>query len=100
VGAVAFGTLGLSACETVSGVLNNETGSATEFILVDRSGQTLRGILAEGQGLVLRQPLDEIDYIEYGRGCRLSGAHLQAGPKPSWNEARSIALTVCGVATP
>jgi len=97
---LALGAVGLAACETVSGVLTNATGTATEVSVVHRDGQTVRGVLPEGRALVLRRPLADIDHVEYGRGCRLTGDQLQAGPAPAWNEARSISLTACGGAMP
>ncbi|MEY3841025.1 MAG: hypothetical protein RLZZ542_135 [Pseudomonadota bacterium] len=100
VAALALGAVSLSACETVGGVLTNATGSATEVEVVHRDGQTVRLILPEGRGLVLRRPLADIDHVEYGRGCRLTGDQIQAAAAPAWNEARSISLTVCDGATP
>ncbi|MGV9009001.1 hypothetical protein [Brevundimonas sp.] len=100
IGLLTFATAILSACETVSGVVTNATGSPTEVVIRDIDGQSVRIVLPEAGKLVLRQSLAEIDHIEYGRGCRLTGEQIQAGPAPAWNESRSILLTVCDGATP
>ena len=97
---LTLGAVGLSSCETVSGVLTNTTGSATEVTVVHRDGQTVRVVLPEGRALVLRRPLIDIDHVEYGRGCRLTGDQLQAELAPVWNEARRVSLTICDGATP
>ncbi len=93
-----FALVALSGCESVGGVLINDTGFPVEMTVTTRDGNVSAVPLPVGQRFVLRQPLSEIDAVEYGHGshrCQLSPSAFRDLPKPRWNDMYRVVIPPC-----